>query len=89
MNVTSARPLQTLHFDSLFAVARAAERGLGVALLPVALSDSWFTSGALVRPCVGELPTSDRYFFVHRRESAGNPDVTALRDWITSLFAAG
>jgi LysR family glycine cleavage system transcriptional activator len=88
MNVPPARPLETLHFDSLFAVARAAERGLGVALLPVALSDSWFASGALVRPCPGELATAERYFFVHRPEASGNPDVTALRDWITSLFAA-
>lgn len=87
MNVWPARPLQTLHFDSLFAVARAAERGLGVALLPVALSNSWFASGALVRPCRGELATTDRYFFVHRPEFSGNPDVTALRDWITGLFA--
>jgi LysR family glycine cleavage system transcriptional activator len=77
-----------MHFDSLFAVARAAERGLGVALLPVALSDSWIASGALVRPFAGELTTGDRYFFVHRRDAERNPDVAALRACITSLFAA-
>jgi LysR family glycine cleavage system transcriptional activator len=88
MSVMPDRPLQAMQFDSLFAVARAAERGLGVALLPIALSGSWFASGALIRPCTGELETSDRYFFVHRPEASGNPDVTALRDWITTLFAA-
>lgn len=88
MSLEAARPLQTLHFDSSFAVARAAERGLGVALLPLALSESWFASGALVRPCSGELTTAERYFFVHRPESSGNPDVIALRDWVTTLFAA-
>jgi LysR family transcriptional regulator, glycine cleavage system transcriptional activator len=87
MSVPTSQPLKTMHFDSLFAVARAAERGLGVALLPVALSESWFASGALIRPCVGELETIDRYFIVHRPEAAGNPDVAALRDWITTLFA--
>ena len=61
-----------LHFDDMFAVARAAERGLGVALLPLALSQSWFASGALVQPCGGELETVDRYYFVHR------PDVPAI-----------
>jgi DNA-binding transcriptional LysR family regulator len=87
MRVPPAPNLTAMHFDSLFAVARAAERGLGVALLPVALSGSWFASGALIRPCGGELETLDRYFFVHRPEAAGNPDVAALRDWITALFA--
>jgi LysR family glycine cleavage system transcriptional activator len=89
MSVQSEQPRAALHFDNLFAVARAAERGLGVALLPIALSESWFASGALIRPCSGELPTVDRYFFVHRPEAAGNPDVAALRDWITTLFAIG
>jgi len=87
MSVPADRSFKGMHFDSLFAVARAAERGLGVALLPVALSESWFASGALIRPCSGELETVDRYFFVHRPEAAGNPDVAALRDWITTLFA--
>jgi DNA-binding transcriptional LysR family regulator len=87
MNVQIDRPRTTLHFDNLFAIARAAERGLGVALLPVTLSESWFASGALIRPCPGELPTVDRYFFVHRPEAVGNPDVGALREWITALFA--
>jgi LysR family glycine cleavage system transcriptional activator len=89
MGVAHGRPRRTMHFDSLFAVARAAERGLGVALLPVALSKGWFASGALIRPCFGELETVDRYFFVHRPEAGGNPDVAALRGWITTMFAAG
>jgi LysR family transcriptional regulator, glycine cleavage system transcriptional activator len=87
MSVRGGQPFNAMHFDSLFAVARAAERGLGVALLPVVLTESWIASGALLRPCFGELETVDRYFFVHRPEAAGNPDVAALRDWITTLFA--
>ena len=88
MGVPCERLPRTMHFDSLFAVARAAERGLGVALLPVALSQSWLETGALVRPCDGELETHDRYYFVHRPESAGNPDVVALSDWITAELRA-
>jgi DNA-binding transcriptional LysR family regulator len=87
MNVALERPPKTIELDNMFAVARAAERGLGVALLPVTLSQSWFASGALVQPCRGELRTSDRYYFVHRRDAAGNPDVAALRDWVTAAFA--
>jgi DNA-binding transcriptional LysR family regulator len=89
MGVPAERSAKTIHFDDMFAVARAAERGLGVALLPVALSQSWFATGTLVRPCGGELETPDRYYFVHRPEAAGNPDVAALGDWITTEFGAG
>jgi len=71
----------------MFAVARAAERGLGVALVPMALSTTWFNSGALVRPCIGELETTERYYFVYRAEAAQNPDVRELRDWVVATFA--
>ena len=88
MGVPCDRPLRAMHFDSLFAVARAAERGLGVALLPVALSQSWFATGALVQPCHGELETADRYYIAHRPEAAGNPDVVALSDWVRAKFGS-
>jgi LysR family glycine cleavage system transcriptional activator len=78
---------RAIQFDSLFAVARAAQSGLGVALLPVGLSSSWFATGALVQPCAGELETSDRYYLVHRPEAGRNPDVAALSAWITARFA--
>lgn len=87
MGVNAPRLPKAIHFDSLFAVARAAERSLGVALLPVGLSQSWFATGALTRPCSGELETADRYYFVHRPEAAGNPDVVALGEWVTARFA--
>jgi LysR family transcriptional regulator, glycine cleavage system transcriptional activator len=84
VGVPCERLPKTMHFDSLFAVARAAERGLGIALLPVALSQSWLATGTLVRPCSGELETPDRYYFVHRPEAARNPDVAALGNWIST-----
>ena len=87
MNVRVERAPKFIHLDSMFAIARAAERGLGVALLPAAVSQSWFASGALVQPCGDELTTTDRYYFVHRPDTAGNPDVAALRDWVTAAFA--
>lgn len=88
MGMASAQPLRTLHLDNLFAVARAAERGVGVALLPVALCDGWLASGVLVHPCTGVLEVGERYYLVHRPEALGNPDVAALRDWIMQLFGA-
>jgi LysR family transcriptional regulator, glycine cleavage system transcriptional activator len=87
MSIGLERAPKVIHLDSMFAVARAAERGLGVALVPIPLSVSWFNSGALVRPCIGELETTDRYYFVYRNEAAKNPDVCALRDWVVATFA--
>lgn len=87
MSISLDRPPKVIHLDSMFAVARAAERGLGVALVPIPLSGSWFNSGALVRPCIGELETTDRYYFVYRSDAAESPDVCALRDWVIATFA--
>ena len=87
MSIALDKPPKVIQLDSMFAVARAAERGLGVALVPVPLSGTWFNSGALVRPCIGELETTERYYFVYRAEAAQNPDVRALRDWVIATFA--
>ena len=73
MSIALDRPPKVIQLDSMFAVARAAERGLGVALVPVALSGTWFNWGALVRPCIGELETTERYYFVYRAEAAQKP----------------
>jgi LysR family glycine cleavage system transcriptional activator len=87
MSIALDHPPKVIHLDSTFAVARAAERGLGVALVPLPLSNGWFASGALLRPCIGELVTTDSYYFVYRNDAAGNPDVCALRDWVIATFA--
>jgi LysR family glycine cleavage system transcriptional activator len=88
MGVRCEQLPKAMHFDSLFAVARAAERDLGVALLPVALCQSWFATGTLVQPCSGELETPDCYYFVHRADGSGNSDVAALGNWLSAELAA-
>ncbi len=87
MSIGLDRAPKLIYLDSMFAVARAAERGVGVALVPIPLSGTWFSSGALMRPCIGELQTTDRYYFVYRSDAASNPDVCALRDWVVEAFA--
>ncbi len=76
----------TVRLDSMIAVARAAERGLGAALVPSQLSDSWFDSGALVRLFPSELETDDAFYFVCRRADEENENVTLLREWAVSQF---
>ena len=76
----------TVRLDSMIAVARAAERGLGAALVPSQLADSWFASGALVRLFPSELTTDDAFYFVCRRADEKNGNVALLREWALSQF---
>jgi len=80
------RPSSVLKLNSMIAVARAAERGLGVALVPVPLSDAWFHSGSLVRLFDHELVGRDGYYFVYREQDEGREDIRSLREWILQTF---
>ena len=57
--MTVPRDATVIRLDSMIAIARAAERGLGVALVPVQLSDAWFESGSLVPLSDHELLTRE------------------------------
>jgi LysR family glycine cleavage system transcriptional activator len=80
------RPSSVLKLNSMIAVARAAERGLGAALVPVPLSDAWFQSGSLVRLFDHEMVVRDGYYFVYREEDEGREDIRSLRRWILQTF---
>ena len=71
----------------MIAVARAAERGLGAALVPLQLSDSWFDTGALVKLFPEELLTDDAFYLVCRKEDENNENVQLLRSWVLSQFS--
>ena len=75
-----------IRLDSMIAVARAAERGLGVALVPMQLSDTWFESGSLVPLSKHELVTADAYYFVCRRADEDKEAVSKLRQWVLQKF---
>jgi len=79
---------RVIELDSMFAVARAAERGLGVALVPIPLSDAWLRSGALVNPFASVLETGERYYFVHRQKSAVDKDITTFANWAAAVCSA-
>lgn len=77
-----------VRLDSMIAVARAAEQGLGAALVPLPLAKSWFESGRLVRLFDYELVTRDSYCVVCNREDSKRDDIRAFRDWTLQAFAA-
>ncbi len=80
------RDASIIRLDSMIAIARAAERGLGAALVPVQLSDAWFESGSLVPLSDHELLTRDAYYFVCRKDDADNETIRTLRHWVLQNF---
>lgn len=75
-----------IRLETMISVARAAEQGLGVALVPLPLSENWFRSGNLVRLSEHELETPDRYLMVGRKEDGQRTEVRAFRHWVLQEF---
>jgi LysR family glycine cleavage system transcriptional activator len=75
-----------VRLDSMIAVARAAERGVGAALVPVPLSDNWFKYGALVPMYDAAADMPETYYLACPPAKADLPEVRALRDWVRETF---
>lgn len=86
VGLDTPEPKNVLEFDTLHAVVRAAERGIGVALVPTVHCEAWFRSGALVRIFSVELPTADTYYLVSRPKDADKADIRAFSDWMSAQF---
>lgn len=80
-------PGNTIRLNSMIAVARAAERGLGAALIPRQLSEAWFESESLVQLFDHELQTKDAYYLVCRKDDCNNKEIQVFRDWVLRNFA--
>ncbi len=80
-------PSSTVQLNSTVQVIRAAEQGLGVAIVPMPLSKALFDSGRLVPLYEHEAPTRERYYFVCSADAADKPHVQALRKWVLKTFS--
>ncbi|MEP7242180.1 MAG: LysR substrate-binding domain-containing protein [Gammaproteobacteria bacterium] len=88
VGLEAPEPKNIIELDSMFAVVRAAERGVGVALVPTALCGAWFDTGALVRIFSIELKTTDTYYLVSRQRDSDKPEVTAITEWALEEFGS-
>ncbi|MEM6818075.1 MAG: LysR substrate-binding domain-containing protein [Pseudomonadota bacterium] len=79
---------KSTRFDSMIAVVRAAQRGLGAALVPMPMSELWFDEGSLVRLFKDELVMGSAYFLVWKPDENERQSVRLLREWILSTFSA-
>lgn len=73
--------------DSMIAVVRAAERGIGAALVPIPLADLWFKHGSIVRLFTQELVADASYYLVCREDRAEDASVRLLSEWILRNFS--
>jgi LysR family glycine cleavage system transcriptional activator len=76
------RPLQIVRIDSMAAATRAAEKSIGIALLPAELSRRKFASGRLARVFDDELVTKEDYTLLVRAEDETRDDIRALCAWL-------
>jgi DNA-binding transcriptional LysR family regulator len=75
-----------IELDNMFAVARAAETGLGVALIPSIISESWFASGALLRASDVVVTTGESYYLACRDGDGERLEVAAMLSWAINEF---
>ena len=74
--------------DSMIAVVRAVEQGIGAALVPVPLADQWFHQGTITRLFDEELVADSSYYLVWEESRAEDESLRRFRDWILQKFAA-
>ena len=73
--------------SSMIAVVRAAEQGIGAALVPIPLADQWFRQRTIVRLFEQALVADLSYFLVSRKDRTAYEAVALLRRWILERFA--
>jgi LysR family glycine cleavage system transcriptional activator len=82
VGMKALNPSQIVRIDSMSAAMRAAEKSIGVAMLPAQLSRRKFQSGRLVRVFEDELVTQENYTLLVRAEDENRRDIRALRAWL-------
>lgn len=85
-NVNDFDPKQIIQFDSMFGVARAAQQGMGIALIPMPISHTWFKEQLLVRLFEDELVSHDRYFLLQHENIDDSPELTKFAQWVKTTF---
>jgi len=76
------RNARTTRLDSMIAVVRAAEQGIGAALVPVPIADQWFAQKTIVPLFDTPLVTDISYFLVYREDRDADANARLLIDWI-------
>jgi len=83
------KPKGDLWLDSYFAILRAAEQGVGLALGLLPMVNPWLRTGRVVMPWPElqvEIPQG--YYLVHRPADENRAEVQVFCTWLTELLNA-
>lgn len=78
---------KVIRLDSMIACVRAAQRGIGAALVPVPIGRLWFEEGSVVRLFDHELVASVSYYLVGPKDPGADAGLASFRAWIVDAFA--
>jgi len=81
-------PKQIIQLDSMFGVARAAQQGMGIALVPVPIAKTWFSEQLLIKLFEDELITRDSYYLVQHQGDTEQPEISNFASWVIETFQA-
>ncbi len=87
MDIVDFDPKQIIQFDSMFGVARAAQQGMGIALVPLPMSKTWFSEQLLVKLFDHELYTRDKYYLIQHEDIEHGSALETLASWVKEQFA--
>ena len=72
--------------DSMIAVVRAVEQGIGAALVPVPIAEQWFRQKTIVRLFDDELVADVSYHLIWHAGGRDDSPVELLKHWILERF---
>lgn len=87
VNVADFDPKQIIQFDSMFGVVRAAQQGMGIALVPLPMGKVWFSEQLLIKLFDDELVTNDRYFLIQHENMENKPELALFANWVKETFS--
>ena len=74
--------------DSMIAVVRAVEQGIGAALVPIPIAEQWFRQKTIFQLFDDELVADLSYYLTWKDEAMTRPGVRSLHDWILDRFSS-
>lgn len=86
LDISDFDPKQIIQFDTMFGVARAAQQGMGIALIPLPISKAWFREQLLIKLFDQELITNDKYYLIQHKATASDESLALFSQWITDTF---
>ena len=76
------RPRQRISFDTMTEIVQAAERGVGIGLVPMPLASARVRAGSLLPLSNQPLHTDESYVLRHRGDAAPAREVCTFREWL-------